>query len=311
MAVDRKGVRFLLNLSPVHYDRDGYRAILDDMRRADQTAIDEITFSEHVVMTGRDQIPPPDSEWPETLALIAAGVSVTERIHFSTGIMIAPLRPAPLLAKQIATIDHLAEGRVNFGVGASYSEGEYQAFQLDFADRGRLLTETIAACREMWTNPKGATFHGEVIHFDDVYLVPGPYQVGGPPILFAGKWTPRNLKRIVAYGDGWLPAGPSEDAFKTEMGELKEAFAAAGRDPGALRLQGMPPALTADGERPQFHGAKAVIAKSFEALDDLLENNPHINQIGIGSRFFVNDDHAEDVPAFIDELGALIADWRG
>ncbi len=310
MGVDRSRVRFLLNLSPVHYDRDGYRGMLDDIRRCDDVGIDEITFSEHVVLPGGNEIPPPESQWPETLALIAAGVAVTERIAFSTGIMLAALRPAPLLAKQIATIDHLAEGRVSYGVGASYVAGEYEAFGLDFDQRGALLTDVIAACRAMWAEPMGASYHGPTVNFDDLYAVPGPYTPGGPPILFAGKYSPRNVRRIVELGNGWLPAGFSADGFKTEMSELKEAFAAAGRDPETLMLHGMPPAETASGGRPEFYGEKAVIAKSFDALDGILENNPHINQFGIGSRFFADDSCADDMPAFIDELGRLIADWR-
>src|SRR3546814_20459729 len=130
--------------------------------------------------------------------------SATTDIRMSTGILIAPLRPAAGLAKALATLDVQWRGRVEFGVGTGWQEEEFTAQGMDFARRGELLDDTMAACQALWA-PGSASFDSPTVSFQDIWCEPKPVQPGGPPILFSGTLTGRNLRRIERPGSGWLP----------------------------------------------------------------------------------------------------------
>jgi alkanesulfonate monooxygenase SsuD/methylene tetrahydromethanopterin reductase-like flavin-dependent oxidoreductase (luciferase family) len=117
------------------------RWMVDLARVADESGIDQIALSDHVLMGERtDRYPygtfpfAPDEPWMEPLTTLAAIASVTRRVRLATGILIAPLRPPPLLAKTIATLDVLSNGRVDFGVGVGWQREEYEASSVPFED---------------------------------------------------------------------------------------------------------------------------------------------------------------------------------
>ncbi len=187
-----------------------WKALVDLARTAEDAGIDRITVVDHTVMGrntdayawGRFPVPP-EAPWLEPLTVLTAMASVTSRIRLATGILIAPLRPAALLAKQVATLDLLSEGRVDLGVGVGWQKEEYDAQGLAFADRGLLLEETIAACRELWSHLPAA-YHGKTVSFDDTFCAPQPVQPR-LPVWFGGTLTERMLRRVVELGDGWIP----------------------------------------------------------------------------------------------------------
>jgi alkanesulfonate monooxygenase SsuD/methylene tetrahydromethanopterin reductase-like flavin-dependent oxidoreductase (luciferase family) len=160
------------------------------------------------------------------LTVLTAVAAVTTSVRLATSILIAPLRPAPVLAKMAATIDRLSNGRLDLGVGTGWQREEYDAAGLDFARRGELLTETITTCRALW--------EGRV---PDVYCEPRPVQAR-LPVWFSGTLTPRNVRRIVELGDGWIPVTTaSVDDIKSGRELLRAAFGDAGRDPDSLGVQ--------------------------------------------------------------------------
>jgi probable F420-dependent oxidoreductase len=139
----------------------------------------------------------------EPLTVLTAMAAVTSRIRLGTGILIAPLRPATLLAKQVATLDSISGGRVDLGVGVGWQKEEYDAQGLDFTARGRMLDDTIAACRALWSDLPAA-FASQSVRFDDTFCAPQPVQ-DRLPVWFSGTLTDRVVTRISALGDGWIP----------------------------------------------------------------------------------------------------------
>jgi probable F420-dependent oxidoreductase len=229
----------------------------DAARLADEAGIDALRLPDHVVMGEHSDryswgpFPyPVDVPWLDPLTAIAAMAAVTARVRFCTSILIAPLRPAPLLAKMAATIDVLSAGRLELGVGTGWQREEFEAAGIDFDQRGQLLTDTIAACRALWA-PGAASFTSATINFDRIWCEPKPVQPGGIPVFFSGTLTPRNVRRIVTLGDGWFPImdATTDDVARGAV-FLREKLVEGGRDPESLRIHARLPVVTGAAGRP-------------------------------------------------------------
>ena len=233
-----------------------WRALLDLARAADDAGVDRVVIPDHVVMGpntdeyqwGRFPLPP-DGAWMEPLTVLTAMAAVTSHVRLATGILIAPLRPAAFLAKQVATLDQLSLGRVDLGVGTGWQREEYDAEGLDFARRGTLLEDTIGACRALWEQAP-ASFSSSSVNFDGIWCEPKPVQER-LPVWFSGTLNDRILRRVVDLGDAWIPImGATVDDIRDGAIRLRDAFAEAGRKPSELRVQA--PALLARNEDKTF-----------------------------------------------------------
>jgi probable F420-dependent oxidoreductase len=212
---------------------------------ADRIGIDQVNVPDHVVMgEATDKYPygkfvtPPDYPWIEPLSFLAGVATATRRIRLSTGIVIAPLRPAALLAKQVATIDMLSGGRLDLGVGVGWQKEEYLACGVPFEARYRLLDEQMRACRELWTHAP-ASFAGEFVRFERIYSKPFPLQKRLPVWLGLAP-LPRNVARVAEYADGWIPLLETPAQVRAGIAALHDAFRAYGRDPNELRVRAVP-----------------------------------------------------------------------
>jgi alkanesulfonate monooxygenase SsuD/methylene tetrahydromethanopterin reductase-like flavin-dependent oxidoreductase (luciferase family) len=168
------------------------------------------------------------------------------------------------LAKWAATIDVVSRGRLELGVGTGWQKEEFDALGLDHSRRGQMLTDSIGACRALWRDSP-ASWSSPTVTFTDIWCDPKPVQAGGPPVLFSGTLTPRNRRRIVELGDGWIPImGERRDGIAKGVSELKHLFEDAGRDPGHLRTRSAA-RIGRDSEgRPE-------IAATIERSRDLIE----------------------------------------
>lgn len=179
-------------------------------------------------MPGTPEVPIPDPlVW---LTWIAA---VTSRIRLGTGVMILPLRNPLVLAKQLATLDHLSGGRMELGVGAGWLEEEFSAVGVPFAGRGRRVDETIDAMRLLWSETS-ASFAGEVFSFEGVALNPKP--VGGAIPIVVGGQSNAAIRRTVARGDGFYPGPDSLEELERIIGALHDACEVAGRDVAEIEI---------------------------------------------------------------------------
>ena len=247
-----------------------WRGFVDLGRAAEDAGIERIVVVDHVVMGpptenyvwGKFPVPP-DAPWLEPLTVLSAVAAVTTRMRLATGILIAPLRPAALLAKQVATLDQLSGGRVDLGVGTGWQREEYDAQGISFEQRGQLLDDTLAACRVLWRDTP-ATLSTPTLSFHDIYCEPKPVQPGGVPIWVAGTLHARNFARVVDHGAGWIPImGESVDGIAEGGRRIRDAFTAAGRDPSTLQVQA-PLRMATDGDgRPD-------LAASMASLPDLV-----------------------------------------
>jgi probable F420-dependent oxidoreductase len=208
---------------------DDWRALLDVAQACDDAGVDRLVVNDHVVMGRRTDAyvwgrfpTAPDGPWLEPLTVLSAMAAVTSRVRLATGVLIAPLRPAAVLAKTVATLDVLSGGRLDLGVGTGWQSEEYDAVGLDFTARGQRLDDTIRACRALWS-ALPATFTSAAASFEDTFCAPLPAQ-RRLPVWFAGPLTERNLRRIVDLGDGWIPImGASTDDIRAGATRIASA----------------------------------------------------------------------------------------
>lgn len=241
---------------------DDWTRLLELARVAESVGVDRVAVVDHVVM-GRDmgqyvwadvQLPP-DVAWLEPIALLTWVAGATTTLRLSTRILIAPLRPAPLLAKAAATLDVLSGGRLDLGVGTGWQREEYEAQGLDFNRRGELLTTTMAACRSLWSDLP-ATYHAATVDFTDVYCAPRPHQER-LPVWFGGTLHRRNLERIVTLGDGWIPIMQA-DLATVAAGAAALGAAAPARSFG---VQAELAVVRRPDDRPDPHGTLSGVAE--------------------------------------------------
>lgn len=248
------------------YAPGAWRGFIDLGRAAEDAGIDRVVVVDHVVMGphtekyvwGKFPVAP-DAPWLEPLTMLTAIAAVTTRVRLATGILIAPLRPAAFLAKQVATLDQMSNGRVDLGVGTGWQREEYDAQGLDFDTRGQLLDDTLAACRVLWRDTPAA-LDAPTLTFRDTYCEPKPLQADGVPIWIAGTLHARNLARLVEHGAGWIPImGESVEGIAAGVDRIREAFTAAGRDPSTLEVQAPLRMVMGDDKRPDLAAGMASV----------------------------------------------------
>jgi probable F420-dependent oxidoreductase len=227
-------------------------------RRAEDAGIAQIAMTDHLAIGPRtDRYPygrfPFSNEepWPEPLTTLAAIAGATTQIRLATAVLIAPIRPALLLAKTVATLDALSGGRVDLGVGVGWQAEEFAAAGVRFGLRTARMHDTLRACRALW-GAAPASFQSETVSFDALWCEPRPVQPGGVPIWFGVAPSERHVAAIVEMGAGWMPVGSDLAALRAGVTRLRTAFVAAGRDPASLGVRAnVAPAPGADG-RPDL-----------------------------------------------------------
>ena len=230
-----------------------WRAMIDVARVAEDAGVARVVVVDHVVMGPNTSAyrwgrfpTPPESPWLEPLTVLTAMAAVTSTVRLATGILIAPLRPAALLAKTAATVDQISGGRLDLGVGFGWQREEYAAVGRSWEQRGALLSDALAVCRALW-NETPASVRTPTIDFDDIYCEPKPVRPSGIPILVAGTLSERNVERITRWGDGWIPImGASGGDTGAGIADLRDAFASAGRAPHELLVQTALPLVRGD-----------------------------------------------------------------
>ena len=165
---------------------------------------------------------------------LARASAVTTRIKLGTGICLVPEHNPLLLAKQVATLDLLSGGRFIFGIGAGGLKEETEIMGGDFAHRWTQTRDAVLAMKELWTKDE-AEYHGAYYDFPPVRSNPKPAQKPHPPVLLGGR--ARNVfKRVVEWGDGWMPARTSVDEIKRGRETLNDLAKNAGRDPESIQI---------------------------------------------------------------------------
>lgn len=215
-------------------------------RAVEERGLDSLFFPEHTHIPASRATPfPGGGELPEMywrahdpFVALGAAAAATERIRLGTGICLVIERDPITLAKEIASLDTISNGRATIGIGAGWNREEMENHGADYKNRWAVVREKILAMREIWNNEE-AEFHGTYVDFDPIWSYPKPIQDNGPPIWIGAnsKWV---FDRIADYADGWMPIGGLGSG---NMERLKEAVEARGRrvEDIDLALFGAPP----------------------------------------------------------------------
>jgi len=183
----------------------------------------------------------PDGSIPTAVGIIAdpfvalaRASAVTSAIQLGTGVCLVPERNPLLLAKEIATLDYYSRGRFLFGIGAGWLKEETEIMGGDFAHRWTQTRDAILAMKELWTKDE-SEYHGRYYNFPAVRSFPKPAAKPHPPVLLGGS-SKYVFKRIVEWGDGWLPTGVSVEGIQRGCATLNGLAEKAGRDPRSLNI---------------------------------------------------------------------------
>jgi len=248
---------------------------------ADEAGYESVWLPEHLVfpvnMNGSphagDTHPPIPSNTPafDALLSLAAIAATTKNVRLGTDVYNIGLRHPFVTARAIATLDVLSSGRVEFGIGASWLEEEWDATGLDFATRGRRVDETIEVCQRLWSEDV-IEHHGEFFDFDPVMFNPKPVQQPQPRLLVGGD-GPAAKRRAALVGDAWLPMNHELDALPAAMAQINEMRAASGREGTTTLTIGGGIDGPADVDRYRDAGVDRVIVHPFttskEAIDGI------------------------------------------
>jgi alkanesulfonate monooxygenase SsuD/methylene tetrahydromethanopterin reductase-like flavin-dependent oxidoreductase (luciferase family) len=139
----------------------------------------------------------------EVIVTLSYLAGQTKKIKLCISTLVLPLRNPILVAKQLATLDYLTEGRIVITFGAGWNEGEFEFLNQNFKNRGRRFNECLAVVRSLWRDE--TSFHGEFFMFEKASFYPLRPDLAYLPIFVAGN-TKYAIKRAVEFGDGWHPA---------------------------------------------------------------------------------------------------------
>jgi probable F420-dependent oxidoreductase len=222
-------------------------SLLDVVETADRKGIDFLTISDHLGFTGASHAERVEirnfpyalgQPWLEPISFLSAAAARTTRIRLSTFILIAPLRPMLLLAKQLATLDVLSRGRVNIALGAGWQDVEFEVTRMPFEGRFGRLEEMVQAFRQVWGQAP-ANFAGKHFAFEDFYSYPLPPQGAALPVIFGMTPSPANLGRIARVADGWAADPFYVHALEEVAQALPAMFRENGRDPSNIQIHVM------------------------------------------------------------------------
>jgi probable F420-dependent oxidoreductase len=243
-----------------------------------------IPVSRETPYPGGTELPREYSHTIDPFVGLAAAASATERLKVGTGVCLVIQRDPIVTAKEVATLDHVSDGRFMFGVGAGWNKEEMLDHGTDPKTRWGVMRERIEAMKAIWTQEE-AEYHGRYVDFDPIWSWPKPVQEPHPPVLVGGVGD-KVLDRVVAYGDEWIPNRVKDpDELGVRIAELQRRAGAAGRDRIPVTVFGARP------EQPVLERLKAVgVTRSL---------------------FYVRPDEPGAVERQLDQLAEVAAAWAG
>src|SRR6516225_97513 len=193
-----------------------------------------IPVSRRTPFPGGGELPKRYSHTHDPFVALAFAAAATRTIHLGTAIALVPQRDPVVTAKSVATLDQLSGGRFVFGIGGGWNVEEMENHGTRYESRFKILRERVLAMQALWTHDT-AEFHGEFVTFDPVWLYPKPKKKPYPPILLGGE-SDHTLRRVVEFGNGWLPRAHRGFEPDRAVARLRQAAAAGGREPTAFSI---------------------------------------------------------------------------
>jgi len=275
------------------------RAIRRVAEVAEELGFAAIWTTDHIVLPSQHIRRFGGEPYYELLTTLSYLAGITSRVRLGTSVVVLPYRHPLLVAKQVATIDQLSDGRLILGVAAGWMEEEFAALGAPFHQRGAYSDEALEVFRRCWSEERPA-FTGRFTHFADIAFQPKPVQRPGPPIWVGGV-SRVAIRRAVRYGDGWHINEQPLDAIRSGLAMLREECGAQRRDPGNLVLSLRWPLVFEDGVDPSWPGPRlegdsARVAQTVRTLEAL------------GIRHLLLDFPGADLPAIERRLRRFAAE---
>jgi probable F420-dependent oxidoreductase len=258
-------------------------------RLAEERGFESLFFPEHTHIPASRRTPyPAGGELPreyshllDPFVALAAAASATERILLGTGICLIVERDPITTAKEVASIDLISGGRFVFGIGAGWNLEEMENHGTDPDRRYGLMRERVEAMKAIWSEDEAA-YRGEQVAFDPIWSWPKPVQKPHPPILVGGN-SDAALRRVVRFGDGWIPNPETRlSQLPDRVEELNRMAEEAGRDRIPVTFYGLKPdaeALERYAEAGVDRGIFFLPSASREELEPVLD---HYTQLAEG-----------------------------
>jgi probable F420-dependent oxidoreductase len=246
--------------------------IAEAAQAAEELGYYSIWFADHLAIP-QDYMDYLGPEWYEPVVTASYLAARTKRVKLGWDVIILAYRNPIVLAKMIATLDVMSQGRVIFGAAAGYVPGEFAALGQDFAKRGEVSDEYLKVMKALWTQ-EDPVFKGKYFQFRDIKAAPKPVQQPHPPVWIGGNSAPA-IRRAAKMGDGWHPLYPTVPAMQRGIGEIKRLRGRRGLKDyaisyscshvlfeGALRKDKLPERM----QRSGFTGSPERIAGAFKRL---------------------------------------------
>jgi probable F420-dependent oxidoreductase len=183
----------------------------------------------------RGELPGPMQNTYDPFVVLSFAAAHTEKLLLGTSVLVAAYRSPAVTAKMSATLDLLSGGRLILGLGVGWSADEFMAAGSGLRERNQQSDEFIQVLRELWHSEE-CSFEGTYYRVPRSVFLPKPRQKPAPPIWIGGN-SPRAMRRVATYGDGWHPTSRMPVSEMTEkMARIREMAAGQGRDPGAIAL---------------------------------------------------------------------------
>ena len=203
------------------------QALIDYGVRMEQLGFESLWAWDHILLGVEPNFP-----IHEALTLLTAIAARTKTIKVGTGILVMPMRNPVILAKELATLDHISNGRLLVGAAVGWYKREFDSMGVEFHQRGKIMEQSLEIINRLWTEDKvdgdypPYTLRGAVLY-------PKPVQKPRPPILIGG-YVDAVLKRAATKGDGWLTYYYTAESFARTWKKVIAFAEEAGRDPKQL-----------------------------------------------------------------------------
>lgn len=213
-------------------------------KKIEELGFDSVWVPEHTVVpihhnskyrgTADGSLPESMSHQANPLITLAHAAGATKTLKFGTAVCLVTEHNPLDLAKQVSTLDYHSGGRFLFGIGTGWFREESEIMGGDFDHRWTQAREYVSAMKELWTKDP-AEYHGRFVDFPPVRCLPQPVQKPHPPVLLGGE-AKNVFRRVVEWGDGWLPLRMTPEQVAAARATMSELAEAAGRDPQSITI---------------------------------------------------------------------------
>ena len=254
-------------------------------RLVEEHGHDALYFAEHTHIpasretpyAGGGELPRKYAHTYDLFVAMTAAAAATSRLRIGSGICLVVERDPITTAKEVASIDHLSGGRLEFGVGAGWNREEMANHGTDPRTRMKLLAERVEAMKAIWTQDE-ASYHGRFVDFERIWSWPKPAQKPHPPVLVGGN-GPKVVDRVLAFGDGWIPMAFDLESLAAPIADLRTRASEQGRGDLPVTVCALAPTPENVARAEELGVARVLFAIDAASADDTARQLDDLAQV--------------------------------